>query len=88
MVNKIFNNQLRRIIDGYVDDMLVKSMVVDDMLVKSMTFKQYFLYLKEVFFLYLSIIRWNLMFPKYIFAIKWEKFLGFIVSNKGIKLNP
>jgi hypothetical protein len=50
MVNKIFNNQLRRIIEGYVDDMLVKSMVVDDMLVKSMTFKQYFLYLKEVFF--------------------------------------
>jgi hypothetical protein len=50
MVNKIFNNQLKRIIEGYVDDMLVKNMVVDDMLVKSMTFKQYFLYLKEVFF--------------------------------------
>lgn len=50
MVNKIFNNQLRRIIEGYVDDLLVKSMVVGDMLVKSMTFKQRFLYLKEVFF--------------------------------------
>jgi hypothetical protein len=39
MVNKIFKNQLGKIMEGYIDDMLVKSM----------TFEQHLLDLEEVF---------------------------------------
>jgi len=39
MVDKVFKHQLGRIIEGYVDDMLVKSM----------TFEQHLQDLKEVF---------------------------------------
>jgi hypothetical protein len=40
MMNKIFKNQLVRIMEGYIDDMLVKSMI----------FKQHLLNPEEIFF--------------------------------------
>jgi hypothetical protein len=59
---------------------------IDDMLVKSMTFKQHLLDLEEVFII-LKHHQMKFNLSKYVFAIKGGKFLGFIVSNKGIKSN-
>jgi len=60
---------------------------VDDMLVKKMTFKQHILDLKEVFVV-LSQYHVKLNPSKCVFAIKGGKFLGFLVSSKGIEPNP
>jgi len=60
---------------------------VDDMLVKSMAFKQHILYLKEVFVV-LSQYHMKLNPSKCVFAIKRWKFLGFLVSSKKIEPNP
>ena len=59
---------------------------IDDMLVKSMTFKQHLLDLEEVFII-LKHHQMKFNLSKCVFAIKGGKFLGFIVSNKGIKSN-
>jgi hypothetical protein len=76
MMNKIFKNQLVRIIEGYIDDMLVKSMI----------FKQHLLNLEEIFFV-LDHYQMKLNPFKYVFAIKRGKLLGFLVINRGIKPN-
>lgn len=61
IVNRIFKNQLGRIMEGYVDDMFVKSM----------TFKQHRLDFKKVFNV-LSQYQIKLNPFKYVFAIKGE----------------
>jgi hypothetical protein len=76
IMNKIFKNQLIRIMDGYIDDMLVKSMV----------FKQHLLNLEEIFFA-LNHYQMKLNPFKYIFTIKRGKLLGFLMINRGIKPN-
>jgi hypothetical protein len=77
MVNKVFKNQLRGIIEEYVDDMLVKSMM----------FEQHLLDLEEVFSM-LNQYQIKLNFFKCVFSIKGGKLLGFLLSSKGIKSNP
>ena len=77
MMDKIFKNQLIRIMDGYIVDMLVKSMI----------FKQPLLNLEEIFFV-LNHYQMKRNPFKYIFTIKRGKLLGFLVINRGIKPNP
>ena len=77
MVNKVFRKQLGRNIEAYVDDMMVKSMSmmqhVDD--------------LRETFATLLEHnIRLNLV--KCAFGVAFGKFLGFIISQRGIEANP
>jgi len=60
---------------------------VDDMFVKNMTFQQHILDLKEVFVV-LNQYQMKLNPSKCVFAIKGGKFLGFLVSSRGIKPNP
>ncbi|KAJ6860443.1 hypothetical protein NC651_036740 [Populus alba x Populus x berolinensis] len=76
MVDKVFKHQLDRIIEGYVDDMLVKSM----------TFEQHLQNLKEVFQV-LEDYSMKLNPFKSVFAIRGGKLLGFLVSHRGIKPN-
>jgi len=76
MVNKVFKNQLERIMEGYVDDMLVKRM----------NFEQHLVYL-EVFYV-LSHYKMKLNPSKCVFAIKRGKFLGFLGSREGIEAIP
>jgi hypothetical protein len=77
IMNKIFKNQLERIMEEYIDDMLVKNMI----------FKQHLLNLEEIFFV-LDHYQMKLNPFKYVFAIKKEKLLGFLVISKGIESNP
>ena len=73
----MFNKQIGRNMEVYVDDMLVKSKKelahLDDLRETFATLKQYHMKLNP---------------SKCVFRVVLGKFLGFMVSQKGIKTNP
>ena len=77
LVNKMFNQQIGRNMEVYVDDMLVKSKEelthLDDLKETFATLKKYHM---------------KLNLGKCVFGVASGKFLGFIVSQRGIKANP
>ena len=77
LVNKMFSKQIARNMEVYVDDMLVKSREklahLDDLKETFTTLKQYQMKLNPA---------------KYIFGVASGKFLGFMVSQRGIEANP
>ena len=77
LMNKMFTNQIRRNVQVYVNDMLVKSRREDDHLED----------LKETFDTLRS-YNMKLNLSKCAFGVTAGKFLGFMVSQKGIKANP
>ncbi|XP_021607732.1 uncharacterized protein LOC110611653 [Manihot esculenta] len=77
LMNKIFKIQIGRNVEVYMDDMVVKSL----------TFQQYLVDLKEVFEV-LEQYKMRLNPAKCAFFIRDGKFLGYMVSGKGIKPNP
>ena len=76
MVNRMFSHHIGRNVKVYVDDMLVKCM--DE--------ANHFDDLKETFS---TLRKYNMKLnpAKYVFAVASRKFLGFIVSQRGIKAN-
>ena len=73
----MFKEMIRKIIEVCIDNMLVKSLKATDHIV----------HLGEMF----SILRKHCMIlnpSKYIFGISSEKFLGFLVTKRGIEVNP
>ena len=60
---------------------------IDDMLVKSTTAELHIAHLAEAFQI---LKKYNMKFnpAKYAFGVSTEKFLGFIVNNRGIEVNP
>ena len=77
LVNKIFHDQIGRNVEVYVDDMLVKSKKDDDHLDD----------LKETFQM-LRKYNMKLNPAKCVFGVSSGKFLGFMVSQRGIEANP
>ena len=77
LMNKIFSHQIGRNVQVYVDDMLVKSQLENDHLDD----------LKETFDTFRS-YNMKLNPSKCIFGVTAGKFLGFMVSQRGIKVNP
>ena len=77
LMNKIFSHQIGRNVQVYVDDMLVKSQLENDHLDD----------LKETFDTFCS-YNMKLNPSKCIFGVTAGKFLGFMVSQRGIKVNP
>ena len=77
LVNKMFNKQIGRNMEVYVDDMLVKSKEelahLDDHREMFATLKQYQMKLNP---------------SKCVFGVALGKFLGFMVSQRGIEANP
>ena len=77
LVNKMFNKQIGRNMEVYVDDMLVKSKEelahLDDLRETFTTLKQYQMKLNP---------------SKCVFGVASGKFLGFMVSQRGIEANP
>ena len=77
LMNKIFAHQIRRNVQVYVDDMLVKSQREDDHLDDLMetfdTLRSYNMKLNS---------------SKCAFRVMTRKFLGFMVSQRGIEVNP
>ena len=76
VVNKMFSKQIRRNMEVYVDDMLVKSNKepahLDDLKETFTTLRQYQMKLNP---------------SKCIFGVASGKFLGFMVSQRGIEAN-
>ena len=77
LVNKMFNKQIGRNMEVYVDDLLVKSKEklahLDDLRETFATLKQYQMKLNP---------------SKCVFRVASSKLLGFIVSQRGIEANP
>ena len=73
LMNKMFTHQIGRNVQVYIDDMLVKSMREDD--------------LQETFDTLWS-YKMKLNPSKCVFGVTVGKFLGFMVSQRGIKVNP
>ena len=77
LVNKMFNKQIGRNMEVYVDDMLVKSKEelthLDDLKETFTTLKQYQMKLNP---------------SKCVFGVVSSKFLGFMISQRGIEATP
>ena len=77
LMNKMFTHQLGRSVQVYVDDMLVKSVRENDHLSDLQeTFNTFRLY------------NMKLNPSKCAFGVTAGKFLGFMVSQRGIEVNP
>ena len=77
LVNRMFQKQIRASMEVYIDDMLVKST----------TAELHITHMSEAF----QILReYNMKLnpAKCAFGVSSEKFLGFIVNNRGIEANP
>jgi hypothetical protein len=77
MVTKMFKDQIGRTMEIYIDDMVVKS--------KSS--KNHLKDLTETFRT-LGLHKLRLNASKCVFRVGSRKFLGFMVSYRGIKVNP
>ena len=77
LMNKMFTHQLGRNVQVYVDGMLVKSVRENDHLSD----------LQEIFNTLRS-YNMKLNSSKCVFGVTAEKFLGFMVSQRGIEVNP
>ena len=77
LMNKMFAHQIRRNVQVYVDDMLVKSLREEDHLDD----------LRETFNTLRS-YNMKLNPNKCAFGVTAGKFLGFMVSQRGIEVNP
>ena len=77
LINKMFTHQLGRSVQVYVDDMLVKSVRENDHLSD----------LQETFNTFRS-YNMKLNPSKCAFGVTAGKFLGFMVSQRGIEVNP
>ena len=77
LVNKIFKNLIGKMMEVYVDDMLVKSLDKAD----------HISHLQEAF----DVLRHHKMMlnpSKCVFGVGSGKFLGLMVSKRGIEVNP
>ena len=77
LMNKMFTHQIRRNVQVYVDDMLVKSLREND----------HIDVLRETFDTFRS-YNMKLNPSKCVFEVTAGKFLGFMVSQRGIEVNP
>ena len=77
MMTKIFEPQLGRNIEVYIDDMVMKSKVVSEHVEDLMTI-----------FGILRKHKLRLNTSKCSFVVGSERFLGYIVTHRGIEVNP
>ena len=77
LMNKMFAHQLGRNVEVYVDDMLVKSVREND-------------HLNDLQETFNTLRSYNIKLNprKCVFGVTAEKFLGFMVSQRGIEVNP
>jgi hypothetical protein len=76
-IQTCFTDQLHRNVEVYVDDVVIKTRNPDGLIADL-----------EEMFSNLRRFRWKLNLTKCVFGVPSGKFLGFIVSNRGIEANP
>ena len=76
LVNKVFADKIGRSMEVYVDDMLVKSPTVEQ-------------HIKDLTETFASLRLYNMRLnpEKCTFGVEAGKFLGFMVSQRGIEIN-
>ena len=76
-MNRMFQKQIGASMEVYIDDMLVKSTTAE-------------LHVTHLFEAFQILIEYNMKLnpAKCAFGVSAEKFLGFIVNNRGIEANP
>ncbi|GJW61308.1 reverse transcriptase domain-containing protein [Tanacetum coccineum] len=77
LVDKVFQDQIKRNLEAYVDDMVIKSTSEEDMLVD----------IKETFERFRS-INMKLNPKKCSFGVKEGPYLGHLITKQGIRANP
>ncbi|GMP85793.1 hypothetical protein CsSME_00038830 [Camellia sinensis var. sinensis] len=77
MVTQMFRDQLRQIMEAYIDDKVVKSRLATNHLID----------LREVFRI-LKTHQLRLNASKCTFGVGTRKFLGYMVTRRGIEANP
>ena len=77
LMNKIFAEHIGVLMEVYIDDMLVK-LKTEEELLQNM----------ETVFTCLRKHRMRLNPQKCVFAVEAGKFLGFMLTNRGIEVNP
>lgn len=77
LVNQMFKQQIGKSMEAYIDDMLVKYLRAEDRLK----------HLQETFSI-LKKYNMKLNQEKCVFGVGSGKYLGFMVSNRGIEINP
>ncbi|XP_027155690.1 uncharacterized protein LOC113780842 [Coffea eugenioides] len=77
LINRLFKDQIGRNVEAYVDDILVKSLTTSAILSD----------VREVFGV-LRDSRMKLNPKKCVFGVTSGKFLGYLVSHRGIEANP
>ncbi|CAL2278566.1 unnamed protein product [Prunus armeniaca] len=77
LVNKIFAELISTSMEVYVDDMLVKSRTADD-------------HLQNLSLMFGTLKKYNMRLnpSKCAFGVSSDKFLGLMISQRGIKANP
>jgi hypothetical protein len=76
-IQKCFESQIRKNVEAYVDDAVVKTTIEDDLIADlARTFANLWHY------------RWKLNPEKCVFGVPSGKLLGFMVSHHGIEANP
>ena len=77
LMNKMYAHQIGRNVQVYVDDMLVKSLREND-------------HLDDLQEMFDTLRSYNMKLnpSKYVFGVTAGKFLGFMVSQRGIEVNP
>ncbi|XP_015945427.1 uncharacterized protein LOC107470543 [Arachis duranensis] len=77
LMNKVFENQIGRNIEVYVDDMVAKTMVGNS-------------HIQDLAEIFGQIRRYNMRLnpEKCAFGVRGGKFLGFILTSRGIEANP
>src|SRR6266540_4633930 len=76
-IQRCLHDQLRRNVEAYIDDIIIKSRVKEDLLSD----------LSEMF-TNLRCFMWKLNPEKCVFGVPSGKLFGFIVSYRGIEANP
>lgn len=77
LVNKVFESEIGKSVQVYVDDMLVKSATVEH-------------HLKDLHQTFITLRQHRIMLNplKCTFGIEAGKFLGYMISHRVIKANP
>ena len=77
MMTRMFESQLGKNIEIYIDDMVVKSKMVSD-------------HLGDLRVIFQILIKYKLRLnaSKCSFGVGSSKFLGYMVTHRGIKVNP
>ena len=77
LANSMFKEHIGKIVEVYVDDMLVKSLTAGD-----------HVHNLSIIFSILTKFGMRPNPEKCIFGVEAGKFLGFVISNRGIEANP